>query len=317
MIKRLLISGLVLFLALTLALPGCTGADSPPEKQSSLKVGAISMMTVLPLYVAQQDGLFKLQGIDVEIVPFRSQIDRDTALNTGELDGVIEDIYSLPVFNKDGDLVKVVAVSPVQGYMFAIIASKGSSVNSPSDLRGVEIASSLGNIIEYVTDRMCEARGLQPDEVKKSSIASMPLRLEMLNQGKIESATLSRPLSDMALLGGARIICDDSQESLLTSSIIFTRAAINDRPDDIRKFLAAWSQATEKISVDPAAYRSLLVSVASIPDEIAHKIEVPGFDKIRLPELEEYQTKMQWNLEKGNINHPIPYDEVVATGFLP
>jgi ABC-type nitrate/sulfonate/bicarbonate transport system substrate-binding protein len=139
----------------------------------------------------------------------------------------------------------------------------------------------------------------------------------MLNQGKIEAATFSRPLSDMALLGGGRIICDDSQESLLASSLMVTSAALNDRPDDIRKFLAAWSQATEKISADPSGYRSLLVSVASISEEIADQIEVPGFDKPRLPEPEEYQSKMEWNLDKGNISKLIPYEDVVADGYLP
>ncbi len=184
MIKRLLITGLVILLGLSVILPGCTNAESSPEVQSPLKVGALSMMTVLPLYVAQQDGLFESQGIDVEIVPFRSQLDRDTALNAGELDCVIEDIYSLPVLNKDGDLVKVVAVSPVQGYMFAVIASKESSVNTPADLKDVEIASSLGNIIEYVTDRMCEAKGLQPDEIKKSSVPPCPYDWKCLTREK-------------------------------------------------------------------------------------------------------------------------------------
>jgi hypothetical protein len=46
------------------------------------------------------------------------------------------------------EAVIVVAVSQTQGYMFYIIASKYSKINIGADLKNVEIALSLGNIIE-------------------------------------------------------------------------------------------------------------------------------------------------------------------------
>ena len=301
----------------TLILVGCQRAGSTPEVNTPLKVGALSMMTVLPLYVAQQEGLFKEQDVNIEILPFRSQIERDTALNAGQIDCIIEDIYSAPVLNQDDDLIKVVAVSPVQSYMFAIVVGKQSQVHSPADLKNVEIASSLGNIIEYATDQMCINNGLSTSEIEKVSVPSMPLRLEMLNQGKIEAATFSRPLSDMALVGNGRIVCDDSQQPLLASSIMVSTTVLNARPDDVKKFLKSWSLATEKISANPEHYRGLLVSIASISTEIADKIEVPKFDRLRLPTQEEYQTKLNWNLEKQNLSKTISYQDIVASGYLP
>ena len=186
-----------------------------------------------------------------------------------------------------------------------------------ADLRNVEIALSLGNIIEYVTDQMCLKRGLKAGELKKISLPSMPLRLEMLNQGKIEAATFSRPLSDMALMGGGRIIADDSQGSLLVSSIMVSTAALQTRPDDVRKFLKAWSLAAQRISADSAQFRSLLVSIASISTALADKIEVPKFEMLRLPTREEYQTKLEWNLAKNNLSKNILYQDIVAGGYLP
>lgn len=317
MTKKLIILSLSIVVLFSLTAAGCQKVESAPETKTPFKVGALSMMTVLPLYVAQQDGLFQAQGVNVEIVPFHSQIERDTALTAGQIDCIIEDIYSAPVFNRDKDLIKVVAVSPVQSYMFAIIAAKDNKVNTVADLRKVQIASSLGNIIEYVTDQMCLKGGLQVNEVAKTSIPSMPLRLEMLNQGKIEAATFSRPLADLAILGGGRVICDDSKESLLASSIMFSSAFLKERPTDVKKFVKAFSLATEKISANPSQYRSLLVSIASISADIADKIEVPGFGKLRLPTQEEYQSKLDWNLEKKNISKSISYQDIVVSGYLP
>ena len=135
--------GLLLVILLSLIMAGCQAQTNTTATKAPLKVGALSMMTVLPLYVAQQERLFQAQGVNIEIVPFKSQVERDTALNAGQIDAVIEDIYSAPMYNKDSNLIKVVAVSPVKGYMFAIIASKQSTVKSVSDLKNVEIASSL------------------------------------------------------------------------------------------------------------------------------------------------------------------------------
>jgi NitT/TauT family transport system substrate-binding protein len=315
--KKLIILSLSLIVLFTMLAAGCQKTESASESKTPLKVGTLSMMTVLPLHVAQQDGLFQSQGVNVEIVPFRSQIERETALSAGQIDCIIEDIYSAPVIDKSSDLIKVVGVSPVQSYMFAIIVAKDSQVNTVADLKKVQIASSLGNIIEYATDQMCLKGGLQVSEVTKTSVPSMPLRLEMMNQGKIEAATFSRPLADLAILGGGRIICDDSKESLLASSIMVSSAFLKDRPADVKKFLNAFSLATEKISADPAKYRSLLVNIASISADIADKIEVPKFDKLRLPTQEEYQSKLDWNLEKKNTSKAIPYQDIVASGYLP
>jgi NitT/TauT family transport system substrate-binding protein len=314
--KNSALFGLLTIVLLLVALAGCK-AENTAQAKPPLKIGALSMMTVLPLHVAQREGLFQAQGVNVEIVPFHSQIERDTALVAGQIDGIVEDIYSAPVLNRDSDLIKIVAVSPVESYMFAVVVSKESRVRSPADLNNVEIGVSLGNIIEYVTDQMCVGGGLKTSDLKKISVPSMPLRLEMMNQGKIEAATFSRPLSDMALLGGGRIILDDSQQSLLASSIMVSTGVLKSRPDDVRHFLKAWSLAARKISADPAGYRSLLVSVASISPDLADKIEVPKFDPLRLPTQQEYQAKLEWNLAQNNLKHAISYQDIVAGGYLP
>ncbi len=317
--KKVLVISLLVLVSLSLVLSGCSSStgNSTEKAVAPLKMGALSMLPILPLHVAQQEGLFQSQGLNVEIVPFRSQLDRDTALLAGQIDCAMEDIYMVPLYNKDGDNIKIVAAEDVGSYMFAIIASPQSNIKSPADLKNVEVASSLGNIIEYVTDKMCLNAGLQQADIKKNSVPSMPLRLEMLNQEKIQAATFSRPLSDAALASGCKLVCDDSQNSLMTVCILFSSKVLKDRTEDVKKFLKAWSSAAEKISADPSKYRALLVSTANIPANLADKIDVPKFDALRMPKLEEYQTKMDWNIQKGNLSKGVAFEDVLANGYLP
>jgi NitT/TauT family transport system substrate-binding protein len=310
-------AGVIALAVLLGFLAGCASAPVSAGPKAPLKIGTLSMMTVLPLHVGVEEGLFAAQGVNVEIVPFRSQIERDTALSAGQIDGIVEDIYSAPVLDRDTDLVKVVAVSPVRSYMFALIAGKDSSIKSASDLENAEVALSLGNIIEYVTDQLSRQGGLAPAALKKVSVPSMPLRLEMLNQGKIDVATFSRPLSDMALETGGRLVLDDSQQSLLTSAIMISSDALKSRAGDVRSFLKGWSLACQEISAAPVSYRDLLVKVAAISPDIAATISVPPFDALRLPTRAEYQDKLEWNLANHNITRSIAFEDIVASGYLP
>ncbi len=316
MVKKILLG--VILITLLITPVGCqTAAKANSGIKTPLKIGSLSMITMLPIYVAQREGLFQAQGVDVQIVPFNSVLDRDTALHGNQLDGVVDDIFSGILLDKDEEIIKVVAVSPVESPMFFIIAGNQSNIRNTLDLRNVEVAVSLNTILDYATEKLLISGGLQPTEIKKSSIPSMPLRLEMMNQGKIEAGTFSRPLSDAAVLNGNRVICDDGKQSLLTSSIMFSASTLQNRPDDVTNFLKAWSQATEKISAEPQKYRDLLVTVANIPANVATNIDVPKFDLLRNPTPEEFELKADWLLANGLISKRIDYKTVVSFNYLP
>ena len=95
MFKRLIMS---LFLVPALVLAGCT---AEPEESNNLKIGSLPRVFDMIAYVAQQEGLFDKQGIEVEIVPFRSTLEMNTALITGALDGIIQDTFEAVNLNKD------------------------------------------------------------------------------------------------------------------------------------------------------------------------------------------------------------------------
>jgi NitT/TauT family transport system substrate-binding protein len=93
--------------------------------------------------------------------------------------------------------------------MIVIIASAQSGIGSVVDLKDVEIAVSVNTVMDYALDRMLTAQGFQPDQIKRSNIASMPIRLQMLKLDKVKAAVLTPPLSDVAVLNGGRVVIDD------------------------------------------------------------------------------------------------------------
>ena len=61
---------------------------------ADLKVGLMPAYNSIPLVVADKKGLFAAEGLRVELVPFSSQLNRETALQTGSIDGTVSDMIN-------------------------------------------------------------------------------------------------------------------------------------------------------------------------------------------------------------------------------
>lgn len=48
----------------------------------------------IPFIIAQEKGYFKEEGVDVELQYFKSAMDRDSALQSGNLDGGVSDMLA-------------------------------------------------------------------------------------------------------------------------------------------------------------------------------------------------------------------------------
>jgi len=305
--KRLILS---LLLVIILVLVGCTTGAT---EKSSLKIGSLPRIFDMIAYAAQQEGLFKEQGIDVEIVSFRSTLEMNSALLAGELDGIIGDVFLVVNLNLEGETAKLVGCS-VMPRMFEIVASPESDITCPADLRGKEIATGAGTIMDYALDRLLLAEGLNPDDIVKVNVPNMPLRVEMVNQGKVPAAILTPPLSDLIVLNGGKVIIDDLEEPFAGPGLTFSLKALKHKSNAIGKFIQAWQQAVEMINANPGKYQGLLNKVAFVPESVS--LDVPAFPKLVLPPEAQVATVVNWFMDNGLMDKPAAYEEVVDTSYL-
>ena len=308
MFKRL---SLALFLAAAIVLSGCT---SKSVEKDSLKIGSLPRIFDLIAYVAQQEGLFEKQDIVVEIVPFRSTVEMNSALLAGELDGIIQDVFGAVNLNKEGETVKLVGWS-VMPRMFEIVASPGSDITCATDLKDKEIAVGIGTIMDYALDRLLMAEGLDDEDIVKVNVPSIPLRLEMLSQGKVPAAILTSPLSDLAVVNGGRVIIYD-EEPFAGPGLIFSLDALEHKSDAINRCIQAWQQAVELINTDTEKYHSLLIEVAKVPEVVSKDVEVPAFPELRLPTEAEVDSVVSWMIGKGIAGKRLAYEQVVDKTYL-
>lgn len=201
--------------------------------------------------------------------------------------------------------------TPEEG-RFAIIASPKSDISSIQDLKGKSIGISNNSIIEYVTDKLLIAGGVDPNEVEKTTVAKLPLRVEMLLNDQIDAIVVPDPQITYVVSEGAKIIADDSQGANLSQSVIIMQNnTINEKKEALKSFYRAYTKAVQAINNNPDEFKSLLVSNVNIPESIVDTYSVQHYSEPQLPKENDVKPVLEWLDSKGLLQNKVEYGDFV------
>ncbi len=269
---------------------------------SPVRIGILPDVDSLPIQLAQRDGLYASEGSAVELIAFRSPVERDAAFQAGELDGMVGDTLGAFFLREAGYDILITSITNGR---YGVAANPLDGATQLSDLAGREIAVSRNTIIEYVADSLM---GDTPSEMM--AIPKIPVRMEMLINGSIAGACLPEPLYSIAVSNGAVPLADSTQLQEVPGVMIFTREAVSERSEDLAAFYRAYSRAAEKINSNPDAYRDYLVEAAGVPDTLKGDFIFVTYEKPRLPEREGVEKVYTWLKERDLITSQITYSDL-------
>lgn len=317
-------ASLVVLLAAALLLGACNGAPtatSAPAQPAALRLAVLPILDALPLYVAQQEGLFAKHNLNVELISVASAPERDQLIAAGQADGMINEALSTMFYNKDQIQVQIVRyarAATAEQALFSIVAAKDSGITSVQDLKGVPIGISQGTIIEYLTNRLLQAEGFQPEEIQTVAVPKIPDRLALLESGELKAGVLPEPATTLAVQKGGVVILDDTLRPELSFSVYtFRKAVIDQSPEALRRFLAAIEEAVQLINADPAKYANVLVEQKIVPPPLAGIFPVPTFVTAGVPTEAQWNDSLAWAKEKGLLTTDVSYADSVNPTFLP
>jgi NitT/TauT family transport system substrate-binding protein len=292
-----------------------------PQRTGTLKIAVLPIIDTLPMYVAQQEGLFAKHGVNVEFVPVASAPERDQLLAAGAADGTINETLAVMLFNKENIQMQVVRyalrLTSGNGHFF-ILASAQSGINTPDELKGVEIGVSQGTVIEYVTERLLQAEGFTSDEIKTVAVPKIPDRMALLASGELSAGVMPDPLASLVVDQGGVVVTDDSGHPEYGFSVIsFRKELIDANPEAIRSFLSAIEEATSLLNADPAKYKNVLSEQKLVPPPLLDSYQTPVFPTASVPTVEEWNDALSWLNEKGILKSDVSYEDSVNPSLLP
>ena len=294
---------------------------APVAEPVTIKFAVLPILDALPMYLAQEQGYFEEQGVNLEFIPVGSAAERDQVMAAQQADAMINDLISTLFYNQDQvqiEIVRFARTATPEFPQYRILAAGNSGISSVEDLKGVEIGISEGSVIAYTTDRLLQAAGFSSDEIKTVAVPDISQRMALLNSGELKAANLPDPLALLAIQNGAVLIVDDTTRPEIGNSLIsFRKAFVEENPEAVRGFLAAIEKAVQEINADTTKWEDLLTEQKLVPAPLIGSYEIPIFPTASVPSQVQWDDVLAWAKEKALVTKDVSYSESVNDGFLP
>ncbi len=296
------------------------GNSEPKPDITQLTVAFLPIIDALPLYIAESQGYFENEGLQVKALSVANPIERDRLMQSGEIDGMLNELSTLALFNRDEVQLKAVITvrKPMTGSpYFRIVASPGSKISSPKDLAGIPIAVSKNTVIEYLTERILQAEGIPSESIKTKNVPVIPERFQLLMSGALPAATLPDPLGEAAIAAGAVLVIDDlSHPEFSVSVLSFTADLTDNNSRAVEGFVRAWNRAVKDLNSDPEAFRELFLEKVRVPEIIEKTFRIPEFPYGEIPGKDQWNDVISWLQEKKLIDTSPLYESSITDIFI-
>ncbi len=314
--KKLLFIFAALFI-ISFSLIGCDGNtdkkstdNSGSSNKKEIVIGLMPDIDSIPFLIAERNGYFLDEGLNVELQQFKSAIDRDAALQSGNIDGAVSDLLAV-IFAKSGGF-DVRVTSRTDG-CYRLVAGKESSTRTVGEIVGNEVAVSRNTIIEYVTDMVLASGGMDGEDINKVSVPQIPVRLEMLQNGKLEAATLPEPMASVAIHNGCHLIMGSDTLGINPGVMVFTRKTVEERKDELKKIYRAYDRAVKYLNeTGRSEYINFIVERSGFPNESTEALELPEYRKAGLPKEKDVADVMKWLNKKQLVKESFEYNDIVV-----
>lgn len=301
-----------LFLALALILAMATAARADTI---SIRFGILPVIDTLPLQVAERDGLFAANGLDVDLVKFMSALERDTAMQTGQIDGYFGDLVATYLLLNQGVPMHIALTSwrTTPGYpMFGIALSPANRDLGLGDMKGRSLALSKSTVMEFLADKLEKSLGVNPGHFARMEVKKMPIRLQMLLTDQVDSALLPEPLLSLARLKGGTVLATAENLDLPLTVLCLHKRYFENGGEGYLRFLKAYREAVKRLAENPEKYRPLMAETCRIPKPLVSEFPVYPFPAPALPTPAELDDVQAWMMDKGLLKGRIPDAEALS-----
>jgi NitT/TauT family transport system substrate-binding protein len=280
-----LFSALALVASLTAACGGSddSGGGSGLEKKT-VTVAALPLVDSAAVYIAQKEGLFKKEGLDVKIKSVAQSTLALPALAKGDVDVISGANYvSFLQANEKGTLkLSILAEgTTMTSHMMDVLVMPKSSIKSAKDLEGKKVAVNILNNIQSLTlDAILKANNVDASKVKYVQVP-FPQMATALQKGQVDAIHTVEPFSsDTEKKLGARVAVDGGTEPITNTPIsgyVGTQDFVKKYPKTAAAFQRGIIAAQKIAASDRQRVEEVLPTYSKIDAQVAKVITLPGY----------------------------------------
>jgi NitT/TauT family transport system substrate-binding protein len=298
-----------------LVLPLCfllifSSCDEPLKK---VHVGTTPFFGEAAFYVAQEQGFFEDQGLDVTSHSHIAGKESLKKLYSKEID--IAHTAELPFVyatngspEYKGDITPKISANMIYNSdMQKIIARKDKGIENPTDLANKKVGYYKGTTSEFFLDTFLLEHNIPDTAIDKQNI-SVAKQLEALKSGKVDAVASWEPYPSKILsqMSESTFELNTRIDHSTLWLVVASEGYISENPEIIKSYLQALQQAQGWITSHPDQAQSLLAQKINTPEEIIATLWNTIDYELSLSErmLVLMEDQQRWLRQKQYIDHP-------------
>lgn len=275
--------------------------EAARKDSAALKVAVMPTMDCLPLFVAQHYHLYDTLRGGVRLKYYKAQMDCDTALMRGRVEGSVTDLVRAARMAKQGTKLRYVATTNAY---WQLISNRNSRVKQVKQLDDKMIAMTRYSVTDMLADAAIDSAKLDKDRVFKVQVNDVFVRMQMLQNNIMDVLCLTEPQATWARTMKNPVVMDTRDMGWQMGVIAFREKEMQRqaRGKQLELFVKAYNQACDSINKRGVAYYRNLIKdrmklkaelVDSLPKNLKY-IHAQG------PRQEDVDRAEKWLEKNGN-----------------
>lgn len=324
--------GVVLAVSLMtgLLLTGCgsdnsaeSGSDASAEGNQVVRFGVMTNTeSQWAAIIGQKEGIFEKYGLDVQVTEFVTGINTVDALVLGEEDiSYVADFAAINrlgnTIDKNGLKLFSVASNYNEARQLYVNADKISTLE---DLKGKNIYSEDGTVIQYWNGKTLESAGLTKDDVTYVTCSDNTTSIAAAASDQID-AIWGSPIQ------GEKLVGDYGWKSLITAKelgvetynfYIADQDYLAENKDTVIKFLQAVQEAYDFMESNPDQAAKDVSEATELEENLFKEIVNLSILELGFPQdaIDKLNAINTWSVENGFIEEEIPFDQFIDDTYV-
>jgi len=220
-----------------------------------------------PWAIAEQEGLFEANGVNVEMKWFDGYIESMEALAAGQLDGNCQTLNDTISFagNAVNGMVAVLVNDNSAGNDKIIVTEE---INSVADLKGKKVAIEEGVVDDFLLALALEEAGMSRDDVEIVPLETGAAAAAFA-AGQADAVGAFPPFWTTALTreGSKELITSNDFPGAIPDLLVMSQAIIDERPDDVQAIVNTWFDVLAFMEENPERADEIIAERAGVGTE--------------------------------------------------
>jgi NitT/TauT family transport system substrate-binding protein len=246
--------------------------ETARKDSAALKIAVMPTLDCLPMYVAQYHELYDTIHGGVRLKYFTAQMDCDTALERGRVEGMVTDLVRATRIAKRGTKMRFSAVTPAY---WQLITNRNSRIRQLKQLDDKMVAMTRYSVTDMLADRAVDSAKLDKDHVFKVQVNDLFVRMQMLQNNIMDALCLTEPQATWARSMKNTVILDTRSLDWQMGVVAFRDKEMQRqaRREQFDLFVKAYNQACDSINkYGLKHYRELIIKRCKIRKELVDSL---------------------------------------------